>query len=219
MEFYSRSGSGGTLFSVIIQDESGSIEITFFNEKCSQFSEILKEEVVYTFQKLKAKVITNNNYKLGSSDFSLTAGFDTDVFASPSDVVPEKNVIFTKFSSLQCDERVNVYGIVLKSKEVADVGQHKKLDITVGDAENSLELTLWNEVATKKGNVKEGEIISIEHTTVKNFRGNIQCSGGFVTSFKAEELDKKLAYWWTNSETKELPSIENKVKIKNKFVT
>ena len=197
----------------MIQDSTGTIEVAFFNEQCSKFSQLLSENKVYQFSKFRTKVITNNNFKKGTVNFSLTAGFNSDICETEDEDIPEKKVVFSNFQSLKSDQVVNLSGIVLERSEATLVKNHHKIDITLGDTKNALLVTLWNEVAIQLGNVKKGQIISVEQTVVKNYRGNIQCSGGLTTEYNDETLNTELQDWWMQTEDKMLPYMENKVRI------
>ena len=156
-------------------------------------------------------MITNNAFKRASSDFSLTAGFATEINTSDESDVPKKSVVFTEFSSLQPGDRVNLYGLTMMSSDVETVNEYTKLSIKLGDTKNMIEAVIWNEQAIKQGSITQGEIIAIEDTVVKNFRGNLQCSGGYITTFRSTKLDDKLQHWWSNTDCKQLPLLDNMV--------
>ena len=80
------------------------------------------------------------------------------------------------------------------------------------DMEYQVKVTLWNELTNV--DVKKGQIVIIEDTTIKSYKAFINCSGGSI-NLQPNSSTKQLEEWWTHNSSTKLPFLEQKVIIKH----
>ena len=124
-----RTGSGGEVSSLVVTDQTGSVEITLFNEQSKQLHQIFKDGSVYNITHLKPQVIKDSKYKRGTSNYNLIAQTKTSAFLEDDDSqIPFKTVNTTKFSSLEekMGDKVNILGIVTDYTDPITIGDYIK---------------------------------------------------------------------------------------------
>ena len=186
-----------------------------FNEQSKQLHQIFKDGSVYNITHLKPQVIKDSRYKRGTSNCNLIAQTKTSAFLEDDDSqIPFKTVNTTKFSSLEekMGDKVNILGIVTDYTDPITIGDYIKKEITMCDMQYQVKVTLWNELTNV--DVKKGQIVIIEDTSIKSYKGFINCSGGSI-NLQPNSSTKQLEEWWTHDSSTKLPFLEQKVIIKH----
>jgi replication factor A1 len=221
----------GKVFSVDLLDkDGGEIKASFFNSSCDKFFNEIDVGKIYTFSRGNVKVA---NKKYSSSKHNYEINFDSDavILASNDDDASIENVRYNfckirdiSGKALPCT--VDLVGVV---KDVKPIGKVQSKNVSSGggdeltrrtitvvdDTECAIDITLWQESATKfdESILANKPVIAIKGLSVKEYNGArtlgtlqqsvIDVSGvGELDStrgFAATDACKSLVSWWSNS--------------------
>lgn len=177
---WSNSRGEGTLFDMVLLDESGEIRATAFKSEVDKFYNMIEVNKVYYFRKAVLKA-ANKQYSKTNNDYDMTFTSETEVLPCDDDCdLPTITFNFVSINQLEtrnANDTVDVIGIV---KEVDDVRmlvakqtgkELKKRDITlVDESKVQVRLTLWGKEA-EKFEGSDNPVLAIKSCRVSDWGG------------------------------------------------
>lgn len=171
---YENPQKKGRYIKFTLQDESGDILITAFNEMASEFDKVVKYGDSYKFQNGMVK-FANNKWNQTSHNYEITCTRQSKVSILRPDQLPsgKSDIIyadFTELLNLPEGTEVNVKGqisIVHESERIYSEQKEKSFDkrlIVLKDKEgNTIDIDLWNNsinLVTEKDVKKQLQILN-----------------------------------------------------------
>ncbi|XP_072156475.1 uncharacterized protein [Bemisia tabaci] len=171
---YENPQKKGRYIKFTLQDESGDILITAFNEMASEFDKVVKYGDPYKFQNGMVK-FANNKWNQTSHNYEITCTRQSKVSILRPDQLPsgKSDIIyadFTELLNLPEGTEVNVKGqisIVHESERIYSEQKEKSFDkrlIVLKDKEgNTIDIDLWNNsinLVTEKDVKKQLQILN-----------------------------------------------------------
>ncbi|CAF4367180.1 unnamed protein product [Rotaria socialis] len=196
---YKNSRGEGTLFSFDLQDSTGEIQITAFNNECSRLFSIIEIGQVYVLANASVKP-ANQQYNKLSSIYEIIATSQTSVSHTSIDDfihVPISKYNFIRLNEIamqQSDAYLDVIGIVnlVCDPTMVTNKTHKKSYptriISILDETGSISVTLWQDHA-RDFNDKSNPVIAFKAIKVHDFNGCRSLSTTSKTNLKINSLD------------------------------
>ncbi|CAF2117484.1 unnamed protein product, partial [Rotaria magnacalcarata] len=178
---YKNSRGEGTLFSFDLQDSTGEIQITAFNNECSRLFSIIEIGQVYVLANASVKP-ANQQYNKLSSIYEIIATAQTSVSHTSIDDfihVPISKYNFIRLNEIamqQVDAYLDVIGIVnlVCDPTMVTNKTHKKSYatriISILDETGSISVTLWQDHA-RDFNDNSNPVIVFKAIKVHDFNG------------------------------------------------
>lgn len=190
-EFMKKNGETGKVGSLILMDSTGSIRITFWNEKTKKIKEIEQGNFIS---------ITNLNPRLSNLDSTTI-----DLFATPSSNVIKKDKsipleveLVENIKSLQSRQNiVSFKGIVtsiddLKKVTLKTGEEISLLNIIMSDETDAIRVSFWGNKAEELSKIlKNGQGLVLKNVLLKTFGGRKQASFRKISIL--EKVDLKIS--------------------------
>lgn len=187
---WGKGDTGGTLFNSIFTDDSGSISVTFFKEKCDKYHSLIEPGKVYSITGLYSK--KGGRYNSTDHSCELTAGNSTEVNESSIENFKKIHFEITQIKDLvtmEADTKVNLVVIVVEQEEVRTVntknGPSTVTGFNLADCSNhKIKISLWGDNPNLVY-FKEGSILVLRYARLSvrnNWRSLAFDRGTFVTT-------------------------------------
>lgn len=195
---WSNSRGQGKVFNVTLEDKSGDIQATGFNDQAEKFHPLLEVGKVYYLSHAQVKPIHNRAFNQTSHTYELTLNQNSllvECLANTDDV-PTVSYQFTPIHEITFKsdkDTVDVVGVCSQMSEIREViGKSsgktlKKRDVTLMDEnESTISLTLWEDQAQNFDGLHK--VVSCKNAVVSDFNGK-SLSISFKSRFEIENLD------------------------------
>nr|XP_040569640.1 LOW QUALITY PROTEIN: replication protein A 70 kDa DNA-binding subunit-like [Lepeophtheirus salmonis] len=219
---WSNSRGEGVVFNVTLQDVSGEILATGFNETAKKLFPILVEGKAFCISGAQIKAVkdrrynsTGHNYEMGLTEHTVVVPVDDS--SSDSLKIPKLQIDITKLSDIAdkvSNDVVNVVGIVVSFGSIQEISVSQgartvlKRDMTLRDNSgecmggSTVNVTLWD----AKTNIDDGKIevekkyYCFTNAKVSDWKGkSLSAGSGSTLIFDPDLPQAKLLYQWWNS--------------------
>ena len=179
--FVRRDGSEGRVVSVLLEDDTGTVRLSLWDDDADLAEKIDSGSVV---------VVENGYTRAGFQGIDLNAGRSGRVHVDPDDLdveLPELERKITPIADLREGQRnVTVRGQLLDDPVQRDIdtarGPATVTNFRVDDGTGEARVSLWREHAEKAMDLTAGSEVSLEYMNVREpFDGLIQLSSGAFT--------------------------------------
>ena len=217
MRTFSNDRGSGKVFSVDLLDkDGGEIKASFFNASADKFYPEIEAGKIYTFSKGNVKV-ANKRYSTSKHNYEINFDAEAVITVSPDD---DKSIETVKFSFTKIREistknvpcTIDLIGVVKDFRPIGKIvpkngGEElTRRSITlVDDSECAIEVTLWQDSATKIDEevFARKPIIAIKGVSVKEYNGSRTC-GTLQQSMielvtETTEFGKEVYSWWSSN--------------------
>jgi len=222
---WSNSRGQGHVFDITLQDSSGDIKVTGFNEMAEKFHPVFQENRVYFVEAASVKPANKNfNQTSHNYELSLHAGSKVELcqeIASrevPGISFPDlKSISEIIESGGDSADTVDVMGVVVAVDDVKDLttraGRNtKKREIRIVDDSGSvgsgggmseIKVTLWGQQAEKfSPDQSQHKVVAFKKVTVSEWQGkslNVGFSASVILEPTANADADRLRAWFANS--------------------
>ena len=228
---FSNDRGNGKVFSVDLLDkDGGEIKASFFNSSCDKFFDQVEVGKIYTFSRGNVKIA---NKRYSSSKHNYEINFDADALIEASTDAADDSLIesvkysFTKIrdiSSKNLPCTIDLVGIVKDFKPIGKVqaknggGEEltRRTVTVVDDTECAIDITLWQDAATKFDETLLGSkpVIVVKGLSVREYNGSrtlstlqqsvievqsVESVENSNQSYVNTESCKSVLSWWSNS--------------------
>lgn len=210
---WSNSRGEGKVFDVTLQDATGDIRVTGFNEQADKFHAVFEENKVYYLSHASIKPIHNRNYNTTCHNYELMLNTNSVVVecssaASTADVpgIHYTLVPISDIADKADKDKIDVMGVCQQVGEAVTIQlktgrQTKKREVQLVDSSAaSIMATLWGDEAEKRtAESMLGKVVAIKAATVSDWNGkSLSCSFGSTLEIEPESLpeSKALNDWW-----------------------
>ncbi len=204
--FQRADGSSGKVGSILLIDKSGSIRITFWNEK-SLLLEKFEVGSVFEFYNLQVKKDKNNELGLTFADYSSFEIVEDEELSKLNQRIDSKTILkISDITEELIDTGINLSANIANIGETKTIegkgGEYKLTQLYLMDDTGVLPLNIWNEEIEKFENAKVNTNITLENLLVRynnyqqqlelTFTRNSKVSIGEINSTEVENLPYKL---------------------------
>jgi len=210
----------GKLFSFSLQDESGQIRVTCFNEDVDKWFNTIVENSVYILSKGRIK---QDRYKgRVNNDYAMTVSRDTQIeMVQEDDNFAQRKFNFVKITDLEnCAEKqsVDVIAVVKTLGELEEFQSRagkdlkKKTLVVFDDSGVEVECTLWNRTAEKYGpeNMAPGTVVVLPGCSVSYFNNrSLSANSVLLNETRIPEYQTMLT-WSQSGQTIETKTISKR---------
>jgi replication factor A1 len=180
-EFTRRDGSFGKVVSVLLEDDTGTIRLSLWDDDVDRAEAIKKDSVI---------VVENGYTRAGYNGVDLHAGRSGRVHIDPIDFdmeLPEIERKITQIVDLRENQRnITIEGQLLDDPIQRDIetvrGPATVTNFRIDDGTGEARVSLWRELAEEAMDLTGGAYIRLEYVNVREpFDGLIQVSSGSFT--------------------------------------
>ncbi len=185
--FTRRDGSAGRVASVLMEDETGTIRLSLWDDDVD-----LKKDM-----EIGSILTVENGYtRLSLGDVGLNAGQSSRITLNPKDVDVAAPRIEDKLVDIKDlrEGQTNIYvrGRVLESADVREVetarGPTMVASFRIDDGTGEARVSVWRDLVSQAESLSQGSLIRIENCNVRPpFEGLMQISSGMFTRIVVEE--------------------------------
>lgn len=168
---FERGEKKGKLCSFILEDESGEIRVTLWNDQVDKYELTAGSEVI-----INNGIVTSYNEKK-----QLSLGFSGDL-----QITKKATEEFEKINNLKGEmSSINVVGRILRKFPLKEFEKGEKkgklCNFQFGDETNLLRATAWNEKADEVLNLTDGSVVKIKNAYTKNGMFGVELHLGYNT--------------------------------------
>jgi len=185
--FTRRDGSTGRVASVLLEDETGTVRLSLWDDDVDLVNDV-ETGSVFT--------VENGYTRLSLGAVGLNAGQSSRITLNPEDVevaAPRMEDKLVEIQELR-EGQTNVYvrGRVLESAEVREVetarGPATVASFRIDDGTGEARVSVWRDLVSQAESLSQGNLIRIENCNVRPpFEGLMQLSSGMFTRIVVEE--------------------------------
>jgi ssDNA-binding replication factor A large subunit len=185
-EFVRRDGTEGKVVSVLLEDDTGTVRLSLWDEDAEKAQQISEGTII---------VVENGYTRSGYGGIDLNVGRNGRVHIDPEDFeieIPEIERKVTEIIDLREGQRnVNIRGQLLDDPIQRDVdtirGPTTVTNFRIDDGTGEARVSLWREHAEEAMDLTAGAEIKLEYMNVREpFDGIIQVSSGAFTKIVVE---------------------------------
>jgi replication factor A1 len=171
------SGKGkGSVFDIVIADDSDEIKCSFFNTSCDKYFDLMEVGKVYIFS--NGEVRKGGKFNNTTNQYEIYFNSKTDIAECPSDSF--KTIQKFKFKKIGEIMKENNFSQVDLAGVVSFVGEHKDIMLKTGavkpkqtfkirdDSNYEIEVTCWGDIENQD-KLKEGDTVIMTSLTVGEF--------------------------------------------------
>jgi len=178
-EFQRGDGSKGRVASLLLEDETGRVRMSLWDEEVELLGEIEEGDIL---------AITDGYIRGGPGPLSLSLGSRGRIKVNPEgvEVAPPPRDVWSISELREGMENVTVEGVVVDEAEVREVetarGPARVASFHIEDETGRARVSLWRELAEEAETLKPGTLIRIENCHVRPpFRDEVELSSGMFT--------------------------------------
>jgi ssDNA-binding replication factor A large subunit len=185
-EFVRRDGSEGKVVSVLLEDETGTIRLSLWDNDADRADEINEGTMI---------VVENGYTRSGYGGIDLNAGRNGRIHIDPEDLnmdIPEIERKIIEITDLREGQRnVTIRGQLLDGPVQRDIdtshGPAAVTNFRIDDGTGEARVSLWREHAETAMDLSAGAEVKLEYMNVREpFDGLIQVSSGAFTKIVVE---------------------------------
>jgi replication factor A1 len=186
-EFTRRDGSTGKVVSILLEDESGTIRLSLWDEDVNLINELGAGSTLS---------VENGYTRLSMGYLGLNAGQSSRISINPEGVEVATSRLEDRIVNIQdlVEGQSNVYirGRVLEAPEIREVetarGPTVVASFRIDDNTGEARVSVWRDLVAQAETLELGNLIRIENCNVREpFGGLIQVSSGMFTKIIIEE--------------------------------
>uniref|UniRef100_A0A8C5DRC8 Replication protein A subunit n=1 Tax=Gouania willdenowi TaxID=441366 RepID=A0A8C5DRC8_GOUWI len=176
---WSNSKGDGKLFSFEIEDESGEIRISAFNNEVDKFFLLVEQGKVYYISKGTLKV-ANKQYTTLKNDYEMTLNAHSSIVpCDDSEDIPAVHCDFVPIAELENKDNNTIIDVIGVCKSTEDVSRittkasrevSKRVINLIDTSGKMVSATLWGEEA-EKFNGSEQPVVAIKGARLSDFGG------------------------------------------------
>jgi len=186
-EFTRREGSTGRVVSVLMEDETGSVRLSLWDDDVDLTDDMKIGDLI---------AVENGYTRLSLGDVGLNVGQSGRVTVNPKDVeveAPDVEGRIVQIRDLR-EGQTNIYvrGAVLEAPEVREVetarGPTMVASFRIDDETGEARVSIWRDLIAQVENLQPGSVVRIEYCNVREpFDGLLQLSSGMFTRIVVEK--------------------------------
>jgi replication factor A1 len=174
---FEKNGKQGKLKSFILEDDTGGVRVTLWNDQVDKYDLTIGSEV-----QLNNVIVSSYNEKK-----QVSLGFNGTI-----DILNKKEIDFEKINNLKGGMNgINVVGRLLRKfpcKEFNSGERKGKLcNFQFGDESALLRATAWNEKADEVQALREGDVVEIKNGYTKEGMFGVELHLGYTAELKESE--------------------------------
>lgn len=217
-------GKEGKVISLIGADETGSIRLVFWDDNAEEMKDVSEGEVIRLTGGYTRKGKYDEVELHAGRTSTIERGLDKEIEVSEELVGSEggresagkKEISKLDVGMWDVDIEAKVVRIFPPKSFEKDEKEGKVQNLVAADKSGSIRVTIWNENVDKLEDLKEGDIIRVQHGYVKEgFRDDVEFHLGRKAEVEVNPNDSELGQLDTSEITTSGPVREGRVMIDN----
>jgi replication factor A1 len=186
-EFTRRDGSAGRVASVLLEDETGTVRLSLWDDDVDLIEELDAGTII---------AVENGYTRTSLGTVGLNAGRSSQITLNPEDMEVERARMEDRLVEIQAlrEGQTNVFirGRVLEAPEVREVetfrGPAMVASFRIDDGTGEARVSVWRDLVGQVERLTPGALVRVENCNVRPpFDGLIQVSSGMFTKIVVEK--------------------------------